>query len=205
MRGSISPDARHERFELCTLVRRTAEEELDRRGFRGERSFRCAGSRPGSGAGQGVGEIEVEMVRSALCHILANLIANAVDATAATRGARIAVEAAEAGSGVRITVRDNGPGVDAHAVARLGEPFHTTKADRGGTGLGLYVSNLLAERMGGALHLETGPGRGTEVTLWLPRDGHTPDKVRVLRPGAAGAGAATRAGEADPHLGRVTP
>jgi two-component system sensor histidine kinase RegB len=159
MRGSISPDARREPLDLISFVRRYAEQELDRKGFRGERVVDCSGV------------AEVRVVRAALCQVLTNLIANAVDATHGMAGARIAVEVAVRDGGVDITVRDNGPGIDPDVARHLGEPFNTTKADRGGSGLGLYVSNLLAERMGGALHLDTHAGRGTSATLRLAHGG----------------------------------
>lgn len=177
MRGSISPDARREAVELFSFVRRYAAQELDRKGFRGERFLDCDGN------------VEVKLVRSALCQILTNLLANAVEATAAVGRPVIAVEVAARDTEVEVTIRDNGPGVDSDVMPHLGEPFRTTKADSGGTGLGLYVSNLLAEHIGGALHLETRAGRGTSVTLTLTRDRVRNSQVMRAAEPASAAGA----------------
>jgi two-component system sensor histidine kinase RegB len=159
MRGSLGPDAPVETLDLCSLVGRHAEEELDRRGFRGERRIKCEGV------------AMAQAVRTATCHIVSNLIANGVDATNGAAQGCIAVEVSEDESGVRVSVSDNGPGVDPRVLKSLGEPFQTTKADRGASGLGLYVSSVLAERMGGTISIDSRGGVGTTVALWLPRDG----------------------------------
>lgn len=71
---------------------------------------------------------------------------------------------------VRIAVRDTGQGMTPEVVARAGEPFFTTKPEGRGTGLGLAMARQFAERAGGALRLESAPGRGTTVTLVLPAE-----------------------------------
>ena len=58
--------------------------------------------------------------------------------------------------------------MDATTLARASEPFFTTKAVDKGTGLGLATARGFAEQSKGALHIESAPGRGTTVTLWLP-------------------------------------
>jgi two-component system NtrC family sensor kinase len=67
----------------------------------------------------------------------------------------------------RIAVRDTGEGMDAATLARAGEAFFTSKPEGRGTGLGLSMARGFAGRAGGALRIESAPGRGTEVTLWL--------------------------------------
>jgi PAS domain S-box-containing protein len=74
------------------------------------------------------------------------------------------------GGHLRIAVRDTGTGMDAATLARVGEPFFTTKPPGSGTGLGLSMAKGLAERLGGAFAIESTPGRGTTVTLWFPRE-----------------------------------
>jgi signal transduction histidine kinase/ActR/RegA family two-component response regulator len=71
---------------------------------------------------------------------------------------------------VRLTVADTGIGMDAHTLARAQEPFFTTKKAGLGTGLGLPMATGFAEQSGGALSIESSPGQGTAVTLWLPAD-----------------------------------
>ncbi|UAW97546.1 response regulator [Halopseudomonas nanhaiensis] len=67
-----------------------------------------------------------------------------------------------------LTVRDNGTGMDADELARATEPFFTTKGIGKGTGLGLSMAQGLAEQSGGRLVLQSEPGQGTTVELWLP-------------------------------------
>jgi signal transduction histidine kinase len=73
-----------------------------------------------------------------------------------------------AGPLVRLTVTDTGSGMDADVLARAREPFFTTKKVGVGTGLGLSMAQDFAEQSGGAMGIESSPGEGTTVTLWLP-------------------------------------
>jgi len=65
-------------------------------------------------------------------------------------------------------VSDTGTGMDAVTLKRATEPFFTTKPTGQGTGLGLAMASGFAQQSGGALHIESTPGRGTTVRLWLP-------------------------------------
>lgn len=69
---------------------------------------------------------------------------------------------------IRIAVTDTGTGMTSGVLARASEPFFTTKAQGKGTGLGLAMAKGFAEQSGGALQIESEPGRGTAVALWLP-------------------------------------
>ncbi|HCW68567.1 MAG TPA: two-component sensor histidine kinase, partial [Thalassospira lucentensis] len=70
-------------------------------------------------------------------------------------------------SGIQITVRDTGTGMDAEVLNRIFDPFYTTKR-REGTGLGLSISKTLIDRQGGHMRVESAPGTGTTFTMWLP-------------------------------------
>ena len=70
---------------------------------------------------------------------------------------------------IRITVSDTGVGMDSQTLARVAEPFFTTKPQGKGTGLGLAMVKGFAEQSGGAMWIESAPGMGTVVTLWLPQ------------------------------------
>jgi signal transduction histidine kinase len=75
----------------------------------------------------------------------------------------------------RITVADSGIGMDAATLARVAEPFFTTKPPGKGTGLGLASVRGFVRSVGGAMLIESpGPGRGARVTLWLPEVGAEP-------------------------------
>jgi PAS domain S-box-containing protein len=69
---------------------------------------------------------------------------------------------------VRLTIQDAGVGMDAATLARASEPFFTTKTVGAGTGLGLSMAKGFAEQSGGAMRVESVPGRSTTITLWLP-------------------------------------
>jgi len=70
------------------------------------------------------------------------------------------------GGTLAITVRDRGVGIPAQELARVSEPYFTTK--RGGTGLGLAISRNIVEGLGGAITVSSQVGVGTEVRIELP-------------------------------------
>ena len=101
---------------------------------------------------------------SGLVHVLiANLVANAIDAVSGRPGARIAVDVTREGNLARVSVSDNGPGVPAELARSLFEPFVTGKPS--GTGIGLALSRKIAEAHGGSLVLLPGPGASFLFTL----------------------------------------
>ncbi|GFO60649.1 histidine kinase [Geomonas silvestris] len=69
---------------------------------------------------------------------------------------------------LELKVQDQGGGIAPEHLARLTDPFFTTKRESGGTGLGLSVSAGIVKDHGGTLSFESEPGRGTMVTLSLP-------------------------------------
>ncbi|MGB9989543.1 hybrid sensor histidine kinase/response regulator [Massilia sp. SM-13] len=107
-----------------------------------------------------------------------NLVINARDAigaagiihlSAGDLAQAVPVEGAERRDWVQLEVRDNGRGMDAATLARAVEPFFSTKPpDRGG-GLGLSQAFGFATQAGGHLVLDSTLGRGTSVSLYLPR------------------------------------
>ena len=70
---------------------------------------------------------------------------------------------------VRLSVADTGLGMDEETAARAIEPFFSTKGIGKGTGLGLSMVHGLASQLGGALTIDSRPGLGTNISLWLPR------------------------------------
>jgi two-component system sensor histidine kinase RegB len=160
VRGHVRPDLHPQPLDLAALVRDFAERELTRLGFGGERRIEVPGALP------------AVVLRAGVCQVLSNVLTNAVQATAGQDAPRIAVRLrAIAWRGrAEISVEDSGPGLSRALLARAGEPFQTTKAESGGMGLGLYVSTLLAERMGGSLSIDNHTGGGARVTLSLRTD-----------------------------------
>lgn len=72
------------------------------------------------------------------------------------------------GKYVRLSVADTGVGMDADTMRRAIEPFYSTKGIGKGTGLGLSMAHGLAAQLGGALTIDSNPGLGTDIQLWLP-------------------------------------
>jgi signal transduction histidine kinase/ActR/RegA family two-component response regulator len=70
---------------------------------------------------------------------------------------------------VCITVTDTGEGMSEETLARAKEPFFTTKGLGKGTGLGLSMVHGFIAQSGGAMRIKSQPGKGTTVTMWLPR------------------------------------
>jgi CheY-like chemotaxis protein len=75
------------------------------------------------------------------------------------------------GSYVRMYVSDTGIGMDPTVLSHVLEPFFTTKPEGHGTGLGLPMAKTFAEQSGGLLGIDSAPGMGTTVSLWLPAAG----------------------------------
>lgn len=74
----------------------------------------------------------------------------------------------EAGIYVRLSIADTGQGMDEATKQRAIEPFFSTKGVGQGTGLGLSMAHGLALQLGGALTIDSAPGAGTTITIWLP-------------------------------------
>ena len=69
---------------------------------------------------------------------------------------------------VRLAFRDSGAGMERTTLARVFEPFYTTKGDKG-TGVGLAICKQIIDRHGGTIRLDSTPGSGTTVLIDLPR------------------------------------
>ena len=82
---------------------------------------------------------------------------------------------------LRLTIADNGVGMDAQTLAQATEPFFTTKGIGKGTGLGLPMVRGLSEQSGGGLTIESSEGAGTAVSIWLPARGSEAPARVVLR------------------------
>lgn len=85
-----------------------------------------------------------------------------------------------AGEYVRLTVRDTGTGIPPEVQSRILEPFFTTKPPGKGTGLGLSTVYGIVQQAGGFLTVESEVGRGTSVSVWLPKVGS--DRPAVVPP-----------------------
>jgi two-component system sensor histidine kinase RegB len=105
---------------------------------------------------------------------LRGLIRNALQASASP----VKVELRSSRQHVEIAVTDHGHGMTAEVLARVGEPFFTTKEPGRGMGLGVFLARALAERMGGSLELSSRVGQGTAVRVLLPHAGANADELQ---------------------------
>ncbi|GAB7078790.1 hypothetical protein JCM14635_04630 [Megalodesulfovibrio paquesii] len=121
-----------------------------------------------------------------LQQVLLNLLLNAVQASPA--GGAIAVETADAGEFVRITVRDSGPGISQENLSHIFEPFFTTKEVGKGTGLGLAVTYSIIKRHNGRIEVESEPGQGAAFHVFLPKSTPQQEQDIPAELQAAGAG-----------------
>ena len=110
-----------------------------------------------------------ERVRLALVNILTNarhaVLARADPTGRADRAIQIITRETTPGR-VGIDVRDRGVGIEADDLARVFDPFFTTR--RTGTGLGLAISRRIIEGLGGTISVTSRPGHGTDVRIELP-------------------------------------
>ena len=97
---------------------------------------------------------------------LLNLVSNSLDAMPS--GGRLDIALSEQSGGVRLVVADSGSGIPATVLARVFEPWVTTKAPGRGTGLGLSITRDVIESHGGIIGVRSEPGHGTVFTIDLP-------------------------------------
>jgi PAS domain S-box-containing protein len=98
--------------------------------------------------------------------VFLNILLNAMDAM--PQGGRLAVRTTHTRkpAGARVTVRDTGEGMTPAVLARIFEPFYSTK--KKGLGLGLFTSRSIVEQHRGTINVRSHPGRGTTFVAWLP-------------------------------------
>jgi signal transduction histidine kinase len=105
--------------------------------------------------------------------VLTNLVLNCA-AHAFPDGARGSVRIAAQASGednVEVLFSDDGRGMSPEVERQVFDPFFTTRRDQGSTGLGLHiVHNIVTNRLGGRISLETKPGAGTKIRIVVPRE-----------------------------------
>jgi signal transduction histidine kinase len=120
-------------------------------------------------------------VRGQLVSVFLNLVLNAIDATAT--GGHVDLGASAETGGVRVWVRDDGPGIVPEHRGKLFQPYFTTK--RHGTGLGLFMARKLLTEHAGTI--ECAPAdTGTTFVVWLPAAGRKPAEPDALATVALG-------------------
>ncbi len=162
-----------EKIEAGRIQLKLSPVRLDRLVAEAVRTMDAAAARGGLElAGVIPGAVEVEGDPDRLTQVLINLLSNAVKFT--PQG-RVEVTLKSVGSRALVTVRDTGIGISREDQARLFDKFF--RADNeytrrvGGTGLGLSIVKAIVELHGGEVRLESEPGVGTTVRVWLPLSG----------------------------------
>jgi signal transduction histidine kinase len=112
---------------------------------------------------------KVRIGSTELTQVLINVVANAAQALVARdkSGGRVVVTAADSGEVVQLTVDDNGPGMSAEVLRKVGTPFFSTRKE--GTGLGVAQCRRLVEGAGGSFRIDSVEGQGTTVTFTIPK------------------------------------
>ncbi|TWT75353.1 ATP-binding protein [Allorhodopirellula solitaria] len=110
----------------------------------------------------------------AVAQAIRNLLHNALDASEDDR--MVTMQAARTDDELALTVVDRGDGMSAEVLDRAGDPFFTTKDPGRGIGLGLFLTRNVITRLGGRLHFESVPDKGTTATVFLPLVPRLPDR-----------------------------
>jgi len=103
-----------------------------------------------------------------LQHVILNLVSNALDAMQSAARPRLEISVREADGRIAIQLRDHGPGIPEDQLARIFDPFYTTKGVGEGLGLGLSISYNIVKDFDGVLRAENHPEGGAVFTIELP-------------------------------------
>jgi len=137
--------------EIVEGVLRMAEDRLRAQGIRVVREF--PDGPPAA--------VDPDMIRRAVM----NVVGNAADAMP-DGGTLRAFAGPRPEGGFAVVIEDSGAGIAPEDLGKIFEPYYTTKSS--GLGLGLGLTRRIVEAHGGAIHVESAPGRGTRVEILLP-------------------------------------
>lgn len=111
--------------------------------------------------------------RGQLQQVFYNLTRNALQAM--SDGGMLRIELTVKDAEVSVSFTDTGSGIQPEDLGTVFEPFHTTKSE--GSGLGLMIVQRIVRDHGGRIEIDTRPGQGTTVSIYLPRDDR---RIRLL-------------------------
>ena len=117
--------------------------------------------------GEMIPKVGADRIR--LEQVVLNLVQNACQSlTDKSKGVTVTTNYDETARKVCIEVADQGRGIPAQDLARVTDPFFTTRREAGGTGLGLSISNRIVRNLGGTLTFRSQAAKGTTVLVHLP-------------------------------------
>lgn len=112
---------------------------------------------------------EVRGSRAHIERVFINTVSNSLSFI--PDGGRVKICGRASGAGVLIEISDNGPGFAEKILKGEVKPFDTTRGEKGGTGLGLYVCGQIVKKHGGTMSLSNLPGGGSLISVFLPLTG----------------------------------
>ncbi len=123
--------------------------------------------------------LTVQADRARLGQVFLNLLVNAAQAIPDERAGRhdtvirVRIDLPQPGEGV-VEIQDCGMGIEPEHLPHIFEPYYTTRAHSGGTGLGLFISHGIVVKLGGHIEVQSKRGEGTTVSVCLPAVAQTP-------------------------------
>jgi two-component system NtrC family sensor kinase len=128
--------------------------------------------------------------------VFMNILTNAAQAIEGEGSIDVNIEAIDDGKAITVVIADSGPGIPPDVIAKITDPFFTTKDVGEGTGLGLWITENIIRAHGGTMRCESEPGKGATFSITLPV--RAPDSARMgimsaQRSSGAAAVAAARA------------
>ena len=113
------------------------------------------------------------MDREQMKQVVLNLLLNAIQAMPSGGHLRLGGQVLEDNRWVQFSIQDSGTGIPPEDMKKLFDPFFSTK--EGGVGLGLSIAHRIVDQHRGKIEIESTPGQGTRINLWLPisqKEGH---------------------------------
>ncbi|MFY0688370.1 MAG: GHKL domain-containing protein [Cyclobacteriaceae bacterium] len=112
-------------------------------------------------------DIPVKGVKMEIDHVLSNILQNAIQAIPKHVKGVVDVHAFTKDKSVVVTISDNGIGIDKEDLNQIFEPFFTSQ-EKSGAGLGLFSANSMVKKHSGHIKVESDPGIGTTISVFLP-------------------------------------
>jgi two-component system, LuxR family, sensor kinase FixL len=119
-------------------------------------------------------QLSLPKVPEQIQQVFLNLLLNAIDAMSSGGELDILIKQTNSPIGISVSFIDTGTGMSEEVLAKIYDPFYSTKS--GGLGLGLFISKSIAQDLGGSINVKSFPGKGTTFTVWLPTQSLSADK-----------------------------